>query len=369
MKRFKYILLLILILIAIGIGIKFLIPKWKNTGLGITPLKNFNQYDSININKVKQERSAYEIRNIRAITSENYYTAPVWSPDGEKIAITNLNFKGIIIENINDRTQKRITDDEGAGFRFSWSPNSRAITYLSRKIINGEAINIIKIVEIDNGRTFELTSPGIGASMPTFTQSNEVIYSYKGTLIKRNWSDGAIGNEEIIAENVPANIIVPSPKDNVLVIEDDKGIKIININGSNLKSVIINGLNEFAHMAEVSFSGNKVLFFNNVGSITHMFIYDIKSEKTKDLGKGYFGHWLADGRVMYCKIEDDGIRNIKSDIFIIKEDGTSEEKITHTEDKIEIQPMMSSDGKHITYLEEKSGKIKLGELTAKKSNL
>ncbi len=76
--------------------------------------------------------------------------------------------------------------------------------------------------------------------MPSFTQSNEIIYSYKGKLIKRKWKDGMVGNEEIIAENVPANIIIPCYNRDKLIIEDDEGIKIMDKYGKGVKTIIKN---------------------------------------------------------------------------------------------------------------------------------
>lgn len=360
MKVTRYIILLFVVFIIVAIGIRVLIHPSDNSGGIIIPMVNLNQKDFIHNEKI----ITYEIENIKSITSANNFSTPVFSPNGKNLAYSSLNFKGISLTNLEDRTVKLLTDDEGAGFRFSWSPDSKAITYFSRKIIDGKAVNTIKVVEIESGKIFELTIPGIGASMPSFTQSNEIIYSFKGKLIKRKWSEGNIGNEEIIAENIPANIIIPSHKGDKFIIENDEGIKIMDSNGNNEKIVIKNGLNEFAHMAKVSLSDDKILFFNNIGSITHMFIYDIKSEKTKDLGKGYFGQWLPDGNVIYCLIEDDGIKNTSSDIYVLKNDGSTE-KITDTNDQIEIYPMVASDGKFITYLEEKSGKIYYGELKSK----
>lgn len=362
MKRIKYVLLLILILVVIGIGIKTLNQRWNNSIERIKPYNNVSQEDSVRNNTVKQERNTYEIRNIRAITSENYYAVPVWSPNGKKIAITNLNFKGIVVENIDDRTQKRITDDDGAGFRFSWSPDSKEIVYLSRKVKDGNPVNSIKLVEIETGRILELTSPGIGVSMPTFTQSNEVIYSFKGTLIKRKWSNGTIGNEEIIAENVPANIIIPSPKNDKLVIEDDNGIKLIDIDGKNKKTIVNNGEKDFACDAKVSLDGSKVLYANTVGSKGHLFIYEINNEKLTDLGEGIFGQWLPDGRIIYCITMDDGKVNTASELYIINIDGTGKLKITDTPNQIEIQPTVSPDCKSIVFRDDKSGIICIGEL-------
>jgi Tol biopolymer transport system component len=362
MRKYKYAFLLVFVLIIIGIWKLTSNPNGENTIEKITSLNNLNRENSNNNNKVSDGTVAYEIKNIKAITSENYYSTPSFSPDGKKIAITNLNFKGIIVEDIADGTKKKITEDEGAGFRYSWSPDSKAITYLSRKNINGEAINIIKIVEIDNGKAFDLTSPGIGASMPTFTQSNEVIYSFKGTLIKRKWSNGTIGNEEIIAENVPANIIIPSPKNDKLVIEDDNGIKIIDIDGKNKKTLVKNGENNFACDAKVSLDGSKVLYANTVGSKGHLFVYEINNEKITDLGEGIFGQWLLDGRIIYCITMDDGNVNTASELYIINIDGTGKKKITDTPNQIEIQPTVSSDCKSIVFRDDKSGIIYIGEL-------
>lgn len=362
MKRAKYVVLLLLVFILIAIGIIILFPKTENIVDKRTTLNNLYQKDSINNIKVNEKSINYEIINLKAITSENDYSSPIFSPDGKKIAITNSNFKGITVKNMEDGTKKRITEDEGAGFRFSWSPDSKAITYLSRTYVKGESINIIKIVEIDNGNAFKLTTPGIGASMPTFIQSNEVIYSYKGTLIKRKWSNGTISNEEILAENIPANIINPSPKKDKLIIEDDEGIKIMDNHGENRKIIVKNGDKDFACDSKVSFDGNKVLFANNIGSIGHLFIYDITNKMLIDIGEGYFGQWLTNGKIIYCITYNDGNVITSSEIFIINSDGSGKKKITNTQDQIEIQPSVSPDGKSIAYRDDKTGKIYYGIL-------
>lgn len=362
MKRAKYVLLILLIFVLIVTGVKTLIPTGKNIIDQFTQLGKLNIKDSISSHQIIQSRTRYEIKDLKAITSSNNYASPTFSPDGKIIAITNLNFKGITVKNIGDSTIKTITEDEGAGFRFSWSPDSKAITYLLRKNIDGQPINVIKIVEVKNGKTFELTSPGIGASMPSFTQSNEVIYSFKGTLIKRKWSDGTIGNEDVIAENVPANILIPSPMNDKMVIEDDNGIKIIDIDGTNKTTIVNNGENDFACDAKVSLDGRKVLYANTVGSKGHLFVYEINNKKITDLGEGIFGQWLPDGRIIYCITMDDGNVITASELYIINIDGTGKNKITDTPNQIEIQPTISTDCKSIVFRDDKSGTIYIGEL-------
>ena len=52
------------------------------------------------------------------------YFSPRWSPDGKKIAVTRRHYKGIYAIDIDGGGLKTITEDDGAGFRFSWSPDS-----------------------------------------------------------------------------------------------------------------------------------------------------------------------------------------------------------------------------------------------------
>jgi Tol biopolymer transport system component len=333
------------------------IPKTDNSSNYI----NY-QKDTINIIDLKKTKYTYEIKNIITLTFENYYCSPIFSPDGKKIAFTNLNSKGLFIENVLNKTQKKISDDDGAGFRFSWSPDSKKIVYLSRKAINGVPDFTIKLLDIETGKLTDLTVGGIGASMPAFTASKDVIYSYKGTLIKRRIINGTIGKEEIIVENVPANIIIPSPKNDKLVIEDDNGIKIIDIDGKNKKNVIKNGENDFACDAKFSLDGRNVMYANTVGNKGHLFVYVIKSGNITDLGEGINGQWLPDGRIIYCIASDNGRIITSSDLYTINSDGTDKIKITNTLNLIEIQPTLSPDYNSIVFRDDKTGSIYLADL-------
>ena len=198
--------------------------------------------------------------------------------------------------------------------------------------------------------------------MPSFTQSNEVIYSFKGSLIKRKLNNGTIGEEEIIAENVPANIIIPSPKNDILVAENDEGIVIMDNVGENRKKIVKNGEKEFAFNASFSFDQKKVLYFNNVGATGHMYVYDISNERITDLGIGFYGQWLPDDKIIYCITQGNDFVITDSELYIINSDGTQKVAVTNTPDIIEIQPNVSFDEKSITYKDEKSGRIFLGKI-------
>ncbi len=325
-------------------------------------LENNYNNSKININP--------EITNIKELISGgdnslgdpfwNYQ--PKWSPDGEKILISSYP-TGIYVNYINNNEQKFLTNDgTGAGFRYNWSPDSKAIVYLSREFKNGQQNNIIKLIEIETGEIIELTQ-GVGSSMPYFTPTSEVVYSYKGTLIKRKWNGVSIGKEETITKNVPANVVIPSPKGNILVVENDEGIMSLNNNGDDRKIIVKNEKNSFAWGVKFSSDGNNILFSNNVGSESHLFVYSFKTEKTVDLGNGMDYDWLPNNKIVYNIGKDDGNIMIGSEIYVINADGTSKKQITYTKDKIEVGLAVSFDGKFIVYMDEnKTGSMYIGDL-------
>ena len=359
MKKSKYGLVFVLVLVLVVAGISF--------------KTYFSQHGNLVENKAALAKSGkvepeitYEINNLKAVTISNNYTSPTFSPDGKKLTITNLNFTGINLINPEDGTLKVLTDDEGAGFRYSWSPDGKKIVYLSRRIEGGKSVNTVKLAETETGKIIPLTAGGIGASMPAFTPANEIIYSFKGTLIKRKKE--SIDVEEVVAEKVPANIIIPTTTGDWLIVEDDEGIKIMDNHAKNRKTIVKNGPKDFACNSKISSDGRKVMYSNNIETIDHLFVYDTVSENTVDLGEGFWGQWMPDNRIIYCIPQNSGNRIIASELFVINPDGTGKTKITDTPDIIEIQPALSPNGKSIAFRDEKSGKIFIGELNVKIKN-
>jgi len=301
-------------------------------------------------------------------SANEYFSSPQWSPDGKKIALAKMYYKGIYIIDTDLGGIKTITDDEGAGFRFSWSPDSAEIVYRAKKFEKDKPIHILRSAEVATGEITDLTSELGWVSLPCYSRDNRIIYAHTGKLkqrrkifdkrtVRRTFNMAAD-----VADNVFANAILEIPAQDKVIVEDDEGIKVMDRTGQNRKTIIKHGPNDFAVDAKPSPDGQKVMYFNNVGPIGHLYIYDMDAEKITDLGQGYFGQWLPDGRIIYCITTNDEYVYTGSEIYIINADGTGKMKITDTPDQIEIQLSVSPDGKSIVYRDDKSGKIYLGIL-------
>lgn len=296
------------------------------------------------------------------LSNEEYFS-PQWSPDGKKIAVTKRRNKGIYLLNTDGKISKTITEDDAAGFRFVWSPDGKEIVYRSKKLKDGLLRYKLKSTQIETGETIDLTEEMEWISLPAYSITKGIMHTQHGKLKQQLMILPAQPGKAVdVADNVYANAVVEIPLRNELIIEDDEGIKIMDSSGRNRKTIIKHGKKDFAFDVKVSQDSKLIMFFNNVGSIGHLYVYDLDIEKITDLGEGYFGQWLPDNRILFYIAANDGYVQTSSDLYIINADGTGKMKITDTTDQIEIQHSVSPDGKSIVYLDDKSGKIYLGIL-------
>ena len=55
------------------------------------------------------------------IKSSQSLMAPVWSPDGSKIAVTGDNYIGIWVANADGSNLQQVSDALGAGYKMNWA--------------------------------------------------------------------------------------------------------------------------------------------------------------------------------------------------------------------------------------------------------
>lgn len=319
MKKKKYgflTLLIVIILVAIGIIIS------KNTIDKIIPMNNLNQKHSIDNDINNKDTVIYEIKNIKAITSENYYAAPVWSPDGKSILVTEVGYKGLYLINVADNTIRKLSDIQGAGYNAVWSPDGKQIYFRNKK----ENLDYSSKLEVNS---IDVTSGKISVHPEINPDGLLSYFIAKGTI------------SPIVYTNTKTLLIEAQTfdKSKTWVITKDSG--------QYYKPIL---------------SPDKTKVVLHKGG--QMFVYSVDgSGLISSLSKGIACSWTSESKkILYFLSEDDGHQVTGSDLYLCSSDGLSNWRLTNTPAVFEMFPSLSPDNKKIVFSDDKSGKVFIANL-------
>jgi len=297
------------------------------------------------LNEIISDKEEYSTgKPVKVVPGDNgIYMSPIWSPDGNYISYTSVNYKGIWIKNLKTNDIKQITDEDAAGFGFEWSPNSEAILSRVAKYEGMKRFNAVKIFFIDGSETKLLTEyktfmPGL----PHWTSNGEKVYLFDGK------------NLEVYESGLSSQSNKKDGNLNKIVYFKNNSIAVGNIFSSDFKFYEPIKNSEYLNLA-ISPNGSKIVFEVYGGN---MYVMNSDGTGLIDIGKGYRPKWSFDSKnIVYMVTEDDGNNYTSSDIYTIKTDGTNKLKITETGDVLEMNPSWSPDGKYIAYHEMNEGAI------------
>lgn len=258
---------------------------------------------------------------------------PVFSPDGKKIAFTKAKYEGIYVYDVTTKDIKKVTDEQAAGFGYKWSSDSKSILTRVAKYENMNRLNAVKIFNIDSNQQLQLTE--YRTRMPFMPEWSEqdtkvIVPSKNGVEI---YSSGKLSKQSI--SGLQPDVYIKNDKittrDAVTktekFLEPIKDAQIINL---------------------VSSPDKKKVAFEVMGG--NMYSMNIDGTNLKDLGKGHRPRWSSDSKkITYMITEDNGEAYTDSDIYTINADGTQKKNLTNTNDKIEMNPCFSPDGKAIVF--------------------
>ena len=247
------------------------------------------------------------------IKSAQSLMAPVWSPDGSKIAVTGDNFIGIWVANADGSNLNQVSEALGAGYKMNWQD---AQTIVSTPYTVEDGLRMVRIENV-NVETAEISE--VAPAQRGFRPSKVM----KNVNLLRIMCD----------QPAEATRLIPS-------LEQYAGKMVLN--------------------PALSPDGKKIAF--QIVSYG-LFVCDVDGANLKSFGKGAYPSWAPNSRdLMFARIQDNGERFTVSDLFSVNTETGVEENLTPNSDVIPITLSVSPDGSKVAFDNDVDGNIYVVDL-------
>lgn len=247
------------------------------------------------------------------IKSAQSLMAPVWSPDGSKIAVTSDNFIGIWVANADGSNLNQVSEALGAGYKMNWQD---AQTIVSTPYTVENSLRMVRIENV-NVETAEISE--VAPAQRGFRPSKVM----KNVNLLRIMCD----------QPAEATRLIPS-------LEQYAGKMVLN--------------------PALSPDGKKIAF--QIVSYG-LFVCDVDGANLKSFGKGAYPSWAPNSRdLMFARIQDNGERFTASDLFSVNTETGVEENLTPNSDVIPITLSVSPDGSKVAFDNDVDGNIYVVDL-------
>ena len=247
------------------------------------------------------------------IKSAQSLMAPVWSPDGSKIAVTGDNFIGIWVANADGSNLNQVSEALGAGYKMNWQD---AQTIVSTPYTMENGLRMVRIENV-NVETAEISE--VAPAQRGFRPSKVM----KNVNLLRIMCD----------QPAEATRLIPS-------LEQYAGKMVLN--------------------PALSPDGKKIAF--QIVSYG-LFVCDVDGANLKSFGKGAYPSWAPNSTdLMFARIQDNGERFTASDLFSINTETGVEENLTPNSDVIPITLSVSPDGSKVAFDNDVDGNIYVVDL-------
>lgn len=235
-------------------------------------------------------------------TSPNGLMAPVWSPDGSKIAAAGPNYTGIYVFNADGSNARQITPAEGAGYKMVWTADGSEVIGRTNVRDGIRVMHEMKAWNATDGTVRTITPVSRMNVTPGAMKATNNIYK---TMTEN--AGEATSLISSLAQFAGETVINPalSPDGSKIAFQiPGNGMWLINADGTGLKS----------------------------------------------LGKGSHPAWMPDNAtVIFTVVTDDGNNFTGSTIYSMDINDMKAEKLVANTDLIPLTPAVSPDGSKLVF--------------------
>lgn len=262
------------------------------------------------------------------------FQSPVWSPDGNTIAITADRYIGIWLADANGSNLRQLTDAD-AGYGLSWSNDSRSILTRVNSTENRRRNHAITIFQADGSSQNQITEfrPTM-ESIPKWAKFGEQVVLIENDKVEAFNSGVDVPQQfkskpsqafYVLKNNAIAKGMIPTNSTENISPFDD--VQYLNL--------------------EVSPDGQKLAFEVYGGNL---YVMNVDGSNLVDLGKANRPSWSPDSRYLVASVsEDNGYNITKGDVFAFSIDGSNKVNLTESTDLIAQNPDWSPTGSRIAF--------------------
>lgn len=227
--------------------------------------------------------------------------APVWSPDGTKVAASGPNYTGIYVFSADGTQGRQVTMAEGAGYKMAWNANG---TEIVGRVNVREGLRVMHEIKAWNVTTGEMR-----------------------TVVKKQRSNATPGS--INKDNLYADMV-----------NDAAGV-----------ASKVSALGQFAGRTIInpalSPDGKKIAF-QVVGK--GMWVINVDGSGLRSLGKGSHPSWMPDSRtIVYTVVTDNGSSFTGSTVMALDLAEKAPSILISDSSLVPLTPAVSPDGTKMVF--------------------
>ena len=272
-----------------------------------------------------QQVGFLSIKNIARINGNGFYH-PIFSPTGDFLLVTDMNFCGLQKIALQTNEVKTISKEKGAGYGVQISEDGNSVLFKKTELIKNLKYNSLQLLSLNDNSLKQL----ISRTRDNFTPSFAVNKPY--------FVNGMKLNQKL----VPQGTLKP-----VIQIENRK---MVLYRGSNRIVLTPNGENESYIWPTVSPDQTRIVY--TVAS-RGTWVCDINGKNAISLGKLSAPKWLDNKTIIGMDDKDNGEVLISSEIIAATADGKTRQVLTNTNQYKAMYPAASADGKKIAFCTDK----------------